>query len=73
MQHRYQTVTSQTCVMMFNLQFSEDEDTPTDEIPSPTSAVPLQNHVDTLQHPSSKYTLNTYVNLEEEEEEEEDF
>ena len=47
---------------------SEDEDTPTDEIPSSASTAPLQNHVDTLQHPSSKCTLNAYVNLEEEEE-----
>ena len=49
---------------------SKDEDTPTDEIPSPASTAPLQNHVDTLQHPTSKSTLKTYVNLEEEEEEE---
>ena len=35
----------------------------------PASTVPLQNHIDTLQHPTSKYTLNAYVNLEEEEEE----
>ena len=28
----------------------------------------MQYHVDALQQPSSKYTLNTYVNLEEEEE-----
>ena len=52
---------------------SKDEDTPTDEIPLPASTAPLQNHVYTLQHPSSKCTLNTYVNLDEEEEEEEDF
>ena len=45
---------------------SEDEDTPTDEIPSPVSATPLQNCINTLQHPSSQCTLNTYVNLEEE-------
>ena len=49
---------------------SKDEDTPTDEIPSPASTAPLQNHVDTLHHPTSKCTLNAYVNLEEEEEEE---
>ena len=56
--------------------FSEDEDTPTDEIPLPVSTASLQNHINTLQHPSSKCTLNPYVNLgdeEEEEEEEEDF
>ena len=29
----------------------------------------MQNHIVTLQHPSSKCTLNTYVSLEEEEEE----
>ena len=48
---------------------SEDEDTPTDETPLPASTAPLQNHVDTLQYPTSKCTLNAYVNLEEEEEE----
>ena len=26
----------------------------------------MQSHVDTVQHPTSKYTLNAYVNLEEE-------
>ena len=36
----------------------------------PVSIAPLQNHIDSLQHPSSKCTLNAYVNLEEEEEEE---
>ena len=47
---------------------------PTDEIPSPNSTLPVQYHTDTLQWPSSKYTLNAYVTLEaEEEEEEEDF
>ena len=53
--------------------FSEDEDTPTDEIPLHASTASLQNHVDTPQHPSSKCSLNRYVNLDEEEEEEEDF
>ena len=48
---------------------SRDEDTPTDEIPLPASTAPLQNHIDTLQHPSSKCTLNAYVKLEEEEDE----
>ena len=33
----------------------------------------MQNNIDILQHPSSKCTLNAYVNLEDEEEEEEDF
>ena len=48
--------------------FSEDEDTPTDEIPLPSSTASLQNHVDALQHPISKCTLNRYINLDEEEE-----
>ena len=34
----------------------------------PASTAPLQYHVDTLQHPTSKCTLTTHVNLEEEEE-----
>ena len=46
---------------------SQDEDTPTDEIPSPASTAPLHNHIGTLQYPSSKCTLNANVNLEEEE------
>ena len=33
----------------------------------------MQHHIDTLQQPSSKFTLNAYVTLEAEEEEEEDF
>ena len=46
---------------------SEDDDvTPTDEITSHDSTQ-LQHHIDALQQPSSKYTLNVYVNLEEEE------
>ena len=48
----------------------EDDDTPADEIPSPDSIPPMQYHLDTFQQPSSKYTLNMYVTLEEEEEEE---
>ena len=48
----------------------DDDDTPTDEIPFPESATQVQYHVNTLQQPSSKYTLNAYVNLEEEEKEE---
>ena len=48
---------------------SEDEDdTPTDETPSPDST-PVQYYVDAFQQPFSKYTLNAYVNLEQEEEE----
>ena len=53
--------------------FSKDEDTCKGEIPLPASTALLQNHIDTLQHPSFKCTLNRYVNLHEEEEEEEDF
>ena len=48
----------------------DDDDTPTDETPSPDSTPQVQYCVDVLQQPSFKYTLNTYVNLEEEEEEE---
>ena len=46
----------------------DDDDTPTEEIPSPDST-PVQYHADAFQQPSSKYTLNAHVNLEEEEEE----
>ena len=42
------------------------DDIPTDEIPSPDSTPQVQYHIDALQQPSSKYTLNAYVNLEEE-------
>ena len=48
----------------------DDGDTPTDEIPSPDSTLPVQDHVDAFQQSSCKYTLNVYVNIEEEEEEE---
>ena len=48
----------------------EDDDTPTDEIPSPDSTPQLQHCIGVLQQPSSKYTLNAYINLDEEEEEE---
>ena len=51
----------------------DDDDTPTNEIPSPDSTLPVQYHIDAFQQPPSKYTLNAYVNLEEEEDEEEDF
>ena len=44
-----------------------DADSPNDEIPSPDSTLPVQHHVDAFQQPSSKYTLNAYVTLEEEE------
>ena len=46
---------------------SEDDDgTPTDETLSPDSTPQVQYHIDALQQPSSKYTLNAYINLEEE-------
>ena len=48
----------------------DDDDTPTDEIPSPDSTPQVQYHIDALQQPSSKYILNVYVSLEEEGEEE---
>ena len=54
--------------------FRDDADSPTDEIPSPNSAPPVQYYTYTLQQLSSKYTLNVYVTSEaNEEEEEEDF
>ena len=52
---------------------SEEDDIPADQIPSPDSTPPVQYHLDAFQQPSSKYTLNAYITLEEEEEEEEDF
>ena len=45
----------------------DDDDTSTDKTP-PNCTPPVQYHTDTLQCPSSKYTLNAYVTLEEEEE-----
>ena len=51
----------------------EDDDTPTDEIPSPDNIPQVLYHIDASQQPSFKYTFNVYVHLEEEEEEEEDF
>ena len=51
--------------------FSEDDDDiPKDETPSPDNAPRVQYRIDALQQPSSKCTLNAYVNLEEEDEEE---
>ena len=48
---------------------SEDnDDTPIDATSSPVSTSQVQYCIDALQQPSSRYTLNTYVNLEEEEE-----
>ena len=46
----------------------DDDDTPTDEILFPNSTSQVQYSIDALQHPSSKCTLNVYVNLKEEEE-----
>ena len=46
----------------------DDKDTTTDKIPSPTSATPVQYHMDTHQQPSSMHAT-----LEAEEIEEEDF
>ena len=51
----------------------DDDDTPTDEIPSPTSTLSEQYNTEAFQQPTSKYTLNVYVTLEVEEEEEKDF
>ena len=49
---------------------SEDDDgTSTDETSNPDSTPQVQYHIDALWQPSSKYSLNAYVNLEEEEEE----
>ena len=44
----------------------DDDDTLTHEILSPDSTLPVQYHIDALQQPPSKFTLNVYVNLEEE-------
>ena len=59
--------------LTFSSSEEDDDETPMDEISSPNSTPPVQQHTDTLQQPSSKYTLNTYVTLEAEEEKEEDF
>ena len=45
----------------------EDDDTHSDETPSPDSTPPVQHQVDTFKWLSSKYTMNLYINLEEEE------
>ena len=58
------------CLTYSSSDDDDDDDTPTNEIPSPDSTPPVQHHVDAFQQPSSKYTLNVYINLEEEEEEE---
>ena len=61
--------------LTFSSSEDNDDDTPTDEIPSPNSTLPVQHHTDAFQQPPSKCTLNVYVILEAEEEEdvEEDF
>ena len=61
--------------LTFSSSEEDDDDTPTDKIPSPNSTLPVQYHTDTLQQSSSKYILNAYVTLEAEgdKEEEEDF
>ena len=59
--------------LTFSSSEEDDDDTPTDEIPSPDSPQPMQYHIDTLQWWSSTCTLNAHVTLEAEEEEEEDF
>ena len=60
--------------LTFSSSEEDDDDTLTHKIPAPKSTLPVQYHTDTLQWPSSKYTLNVYVTLEAEEEvEEEDF
>ena len=59
--------------LTFSSSEEDDDDTPTYEIPSPNSTLPVQYHTDTLQQPSWKYTFNACVTLEAEEEEEEDF
>ena len=66
--HTAQLPASHIADLYIDFSSSKDEDIPTDEIPLPASTASLQHHVDTLQHPSSKCTLNAYVNLEEEEE-----
>ena len=60
------------CRCLTYISSEDDDDTLTDEIPSPNSTPPVQYHIDTLQQPSSKYTLNAYATLEAEEEEEEE-
>ena len=47
-----------------------DDDTTPDDIPLHDNTSQVQHHMDTLQHPSSKPTLNAYVHLEEDEEDE---
>ena len=60
--------------LTFSSSEKDDDDTPTDEIPSPNSTLPVQYHTDAFQQLPSKCTLNMYVTLEAEEEDmEEDF
>ena len=55
--------------LAFSSSEEDDDDMPTDEIPSPNSTPPVQYHTDAFQWPPSKCTLNAYVTLEAEEEE----
>ena len=57
----------------FSSSKEDDDDTPTEEIPSPNSTLPVQYYRDAFQLPPSKCTLNAYITLEAEEELEEDF
>ena len=59
--------------LTFSSSEEDDDDTPTDEIPSPNSTLPVQYHTDAFQWPPSKCTLNVSVTLEAEEGVEEDF
>ena len=59
--------------LTFSSSEEDDDDTPTDEIPSPNSTLPVQYHTDTFQQTPSKCTLNAHVTLEAGEEVEEDF
>ena len=54
------------CLTYSSSEDDDDDHTPTDEIPPPDSTPQVQYHEDVLQQPSSKCTLNAYVNLEEE-------
>ena len=74
MQHRYQRVTHRSVhrCLTFSSSEEDDDDTPADGTPSPDSIPPVQYHLDAFQQTSSKYTLNTYVALEEQEEQEEE-
>ena len=59
--------------LTFSSSKEDDDDTPTDKIPSLNSTLPVQYHTDAFQWSPSKCTLNAYVTLEAEGEVEEDF